>query len=290
MKQNKHINYTAVFSLAAVIGIGLFLNSPDGRNLIGSKIQPIFSGATKGDTLGADHKLKVEPTGEMVRTASSGRKPPKNPPPAGTRYSTRFIYLVPSDRAISDTYTNSIKASALNLQNWFRNNTTPGSTTGKTLILNTTIVEVYKTNHTAAWYNGSGASADFWNNALADGFALTGGRFSDPYYRWIYYIDADSGPGQVIGGTSGVALMARNDLLGLSGSSTDGTPVTRWIGGAGHEIGHSMGLPHPPGCEQNASTTLCQTALMYLGYITYPNAILTDADRQTLNNLPFFQY
>jgi cold shock protein len=56
---------------------------------------------------------------------------------------------------------------------------------------------------------------------LADGFALTGGRFFDPENRWIFYLDADPACGQITGGTSGVALLPANDLRGSPGSRTN---------------------------------------------------------------------
>jgi len=39
----------------------------------------------------------------------------------------------------------------------------------------------------------------FWQNALADGFALTEGQFDDPLNRWIFYLDADPECDQLVG-------------------------------------------------------------------------------------------
>ena len=66
---------------------------------------------------------------------------------------------------------------------------------------------------------------------------------------------------------------------GLIGAEPE--PVSRLIGGLGHELGHAFGLPHPPGCD--AGSPACPTqALMWLGYITYPNAFLLPEDKSTL--------
>ncbi len=83
-----------------------------------------------------------------------------------------------------------------------------------------------------------------------------------------------------------------SDLEGLGGApctlSDEGVtycqPQTRWVGGAGHEIGHSLGLPHPPGCDSGA--TICDThaqrSLMWAGYANYPATYLIDSEKQYL--------
>lgn len=55
------------------------------------------------------------------------------------------------------------------------------------------------TPHAADYYASNPAGDDhslwYWNNALADGFTLTGGQFFDPENRWIFYLDADGACG-----------------------------------------------------------------------------------------------
>jgi hypothetical protein len=61
----------------------------------------------------------------------------------------------------------------------------------------------------------------------------------------------------------------------------------RWVGGLGHELGHAFFLPHPPGCDDGLPE--CdETALLWVGYATYPDAHLTKADIATLTTSPFF--
>lgn len=130
---------------------------------------------------------------------------------------------------------------------------------------------------------------------------MSGGTFNDPNNRWIYYIDAETDCGQITGGTSGIALMPSNDLRGLtgesnlppcSGQSPDTSGKYRWIGGAGHEIGHSFNLPHPPGCDP--PTNNCQGganaaySLMWFGYAFYPNTYFLAENKQALLNSGFF--
>lgn len=58
----------------------------------------------------------------------------------------------------------------------------------------------------------------------------------------------------------------------------------------GHELGHTLGLPHPSACEDNDPTTVCpDQALMWIGYTTYPDAFFTQSDLATLNSSPLLQ-
>ena len=84
-------------------------------------------------------------------------------------------------------------------------------------------------------------------------------------------------PGRIGAGTAGLAILGEQDLQGLAGApqTTDpcgvesSAPLGRWIGGLGHEFGHDLGLPHPPGCDQGLPT--CDSgSLMYLGYLDRP--------------------
>jgi len=100
---------------------------------------------------------------------------------------------------------------------------------------------------------------------------------------------------QYSGGTSAVALMGENDLRGLSREPL--IPINpadpwdlydpglgRWIGGGGHELGHALGLPHPPGSPGGPD----DWSLMYYGYLTYPNTYLRADDRAQLLRSGFF--
>jgi hypothetical protein len=209
----------------------------------------------------------------------------------------RVVYLVPIDRAVRHDYSQRLRYAIRNLQIFYRNEL--GDDT--TFSLNKPIVEVVPTPHLASWYSTNPAgpfSVWFFNNVVTEGFALTGGRFFDPSNIWVFYIDSDPACGQLVGATSGVAVLPANDLRGLAGESNippcpadppDTAGVCRWIGGLGHELGHAFGLPHPPGCEDADPATSCPSnTLLWLGYITYPETFLLDDDKARLRQSPFF--
>ena len=53
------------------------------------------------------------------------------------------------------------------------------------------------------------------------------------------------------------------------------------IGGLGHELGHALGLPHPPGCDDGLPS--CDyAALMAYGFGTYPDAYLRPDEKEPL--------
>lgn len=208
----------------------------------------------------------------------------------------RMVYLVPSDKSIRADYQNAIAGAILNLQLFYKD-----QLNGQTFSVHSPSVEVYQLSHPAAFYSsGDNAGPNgFAISVLSEAFALTGGGFEDPNNRWIVYIDADPICGQVIGGTAGLALLAANDLRGLTGQpnmpacaseSPDLGGVNRWIGGLGHELGHAFNLPHPPGCDQSncAEGQLAASSLMWAGYAAYPNTYLLDEDKTRLLASGFF--
>jgi hypothetical protein len=224
-----------------------------------------------------------------------------SPSPAVTQGSTRtpevhVVYLVPADVDVRGDYVQNLRAAITNLQAWY------GSAlgTGETFTLAHPTVLVYQTEHEARWYAtnplpGVDQSLWFWFNATTEGFAATGGSFSDPDDVWIFYIDAAPACGQLTGGAASVALLPVNDLRGLAGEPTIGTCTgevepdlgpCRWVGGLGHELGHALGLPHPAGCE-SGSPDCPIFALMWVGYLTYPDAYLTTSDRAILDESVF---
>lgn len=207
----------------------------------------------------------------------------------------RVIYLVPSDRNVRADYQNEAAKAISNLQRFYRDQLGGGLA----FSLHAPAVEVYQTPHAAAFYSTGSGSGSFWGRVLDDGFALTGGGFNDPNNRWVFYVDADPACGQGIGGTQGVALLAANDLRGLTGQPNvplcpneppDRFGVNRWVGGLGHELGHTFDLPHPPGCDAGhcSGGSHAANSLMWTGYAIYPNTYLLDENKAQLLATSFF--
>ena len=232
---------------------------------------------------------------EFVSRHSFNNRPQSLDSTEAVQKQVRIVYLVPSDKLIQTAYETGIRNAIIHLQAFYQ--TQLGG--GYTFSLHSPIVEVYQTNHPSSFYSsGQNASAvGFFFSVLEDGFALSSGRFDDPNYRYVYYIDADPVCGQVIGALFGVALNAANDLRGLagqndipicSGHTPDTTGLCRWVGGLGHELGHTFGLPHPPGCDQGTCSSVAFNALMFLGYVTYPNTYLLEEEKTQLLATGFF--
>jgi|SRR5215213_2229194 len=206
----------------------------------------------------------------------------------------RLVYLVPSDKAAREDYRGAIGNAVLSLQHFYQQQL--GS--GFTFSTHAPLVEVRSLSHTSAFYHSLTGSNAFFSTVLNDGFAVSGGRFNDPNFRWAYYIDADEACGQAVGTASGVALMPANDLRGLTGQTTippcggapDGFGYYRWVGGLGHELGHAFGLPHPPGCDNGSCVggELARLSLMYQGYAFYPNTYLLNENKSALLSTVFF--
>lgn len=201
--------------------------------------------------------------------------------------SVRAIYLVPEDREYRPEYEAAIEHCLLDLQQWYSS-----KMGGRTFRLSHPIVQVEKTPHVAAWYNENPPDhhaekkAYAFYNALSDAAVAIGVSEKERNYTWfnvssdyvwIIYIDAPGGSGA---GEPGVAVLPQHDLEGLSGNASDSTPVSRWIGGSGHELGHAFGLPHP-GIDH-------KQAIMEDGYAAYPDCTLTDRCLPILDRSSFF--
>jgi hypothetical protein len=215
-------------------------------------------------------------------------------PPGGTVMSpqasvtqphVRFNYLIPADRLPREDFRRAINNAAVHVQRFYAE-----QLGGSTFMLHDPVVEVFKTGHNASFYStnpaGQHKSQWFFNNVTSDAFAVTGGKFFDDHFIWIYYIDAEHDPATGGGaGTSSVAALPRQDLDGLLGAFND---ACRWVGGLGHELGHALGLNHPAACDANpgSSNPDCRS-LMFLGYPDYPDTFFTEEHRAILSDKPF---
>jgi hypothetical protein len=194
----------------------------------------------------------------------------------------RVIYLVPSDLEERAAYKAAIHAAILDLQKWYGK-----QLKGPTFRLNDPIVEVAKSEQTAAWFydHPAGPRGDDWgfNNSLAEAKRLFGARHNDPNFIWVIYVDCPGNKGR---GGSGVTCLPGDDLLGLVGEHPTQKNKLRWVAGLGHELGHAFGLLHPTDTVKDAD------AIMWAGiYGKFPVvAYLTPQDKAILLQSPFFYH
>jgi hypothetical protein len=202
----------------------------------------------------------------------------------------RVVYLIPTDKTLQTAYVANLATAARHLQGFFSS-----KLANETYSLTNPIVTVLNSTHNSAFFN----DGSFHGNVINDVQSLTGvDVLNDPDNRWLLYIDAQNACGNGTGASGSLATFPANDLRGLAqqpvidpcSGGQDFSGRCRWVGGMGHELGHTLGLPHPPQCEDADPNTICPDfALMWIGYTTYPDAFFTAPDLTTLNASPFLQ-
>lgn len=198
-----------------------------------------------------------------------------------------FVLLVPSDK-INNTEA-ALAQAALHMQCWCRwqmgNN--------KTF---TWDLHSYQTSHDSQWYreyagdpnNPTPHAERYWANAQTDARDYAGARFYMEHDSWVVYVDATIGADQHAGGASvngsGLCVLHGKDCASIRGQDPEWT-LCRGVGGGLHEALHTLGVPHPSP-PPNPDWT---RGVMGIGYMSYPNAILTDNDKWTLDHHRFFE-
>lgn len=194
--------------------------------------------------------------------------PTTNPIPFST-----LIYLIkPTDKSWNASYYNAAKSSILEIKDWYQGQL------GKTFILNPVIIDTLSGSHDALWYDSNhgdsvAGDAHAYFNIRSELKQLLGVRYDTTMYRFFAFVQADF-PEQTLPGSLGVE--GETTLEGLTGSN-----AKSWKGSCAHALGHAFGLKdrNPP----NA------TALMSDGRWKYPSCTISQAEKDSLNLLPFLQ-
>jgi len=186
----------------------------------------------------------------------------------------RLAYLIPSDRTYDPDVAWGIERAARHLQIFYQQQLGGDHT----FTLHYPVVEVVRSAQPASYFApnafyGVGDEVKTLLNATGDGLANV----------WAVYFDVV--PTSATGGLTGLATLPHGDVVGIKGGDPT-QPISRWVGGLGHELGHAFGLPHPDGCDANQSLPDC-SSLMYLGYLTYPNTYLAAVQKPLLTNGQF---
>ena len=203
----------------------------------------------------------------------------------------RVVYAVPSDREFRSDYSEAIERAILGVQSWYRR-----QLNGLTFSLYDTVPQECQMGQPSEFYHRYS-----WERVV-DGVQhcapVKGGLDND--FTWVVYADVMPGCGpwehgfERLGrGAIGLTILGRRDLFGLVDEDADyqrcgegyahrpGLPYGRWEGGLAHELGHTLHLVHPPGCDEGRPG--CDhRALIAGGWFDYPDTYLRFDDKEAL--------
>ena len=219
-----------------------------------------------------------------------------NPASPDPQQVVRVLYAVPADREFRSDYSQAIRRAMEHVRFWYQQ-----QLDGPTFSLTSPIPEKCQMSRPHDFYVRYS-----WQRVLEDVQPCAPVEAFTSDFVWVIYPDVfgcapdgsggdwEDGYGTLGSGGPGLTMLHSLDLEGLTEPGEymycDEGPyhgsLGRWIGGLAHELGHALGLHHPPGCDEGLAS--CDYySLMHLGYVTYPNTYLRDDDKAILRASPF---
>ncbi|MYE08245.1 MAG: hypothetical protein F4Y05_01425 [Acidimicrobiaceae bacterium] len=213
--------------------------------------------------------------------------------PASVRISTRsarsvrVIYAAPSDREFRADMSEHLANVTVDLQSWYRR-----ELDGLTFSLYEATPEECRMSEPADYYVRGNA----WEKVIEGLQSCAPVQHGTPDFIWVVYpilSEPCDEPQELGAGGWGLTIMPENDgppVLGLvqdeCGEGSYFVTPGHKIGGPGHELAHTMGVPHPPGCDAGLPT--CDhAALISSGYVDYPDTYLRADNKEVLIRSPF---
>lgn len=207
------------------------------------------------------------------------------PPPSGPPW-VKVVYAHPSDRPYRADYAAAVSDAVNQVQAWY--GTQLG---GRSFVQDPGGLVSCALPHDSAYYKTAS-----WDRVQADLQPCAPVAFGTDV-DWVVYADVIDacGDGRLGAGNVGLTMLPRADLQGLVGEpqqdscgTVNTMPTTRWVGGLGHEMGHTFGIPHPPGCDAGLAT--CDAnSIMWVGYAAYPSTYFSETERAALLQSPFIR-
>ncbi len=220
----------------------------------------------------------------------------KGEAPISVRISTmstgtvRVLYAVPSDREFRPDYSETIANFIVDLQSWYRR-----ELSGLTFSLYEATPEVCRMSEPEDYYVRGNA----WANIVEGVQRCAPVQHDSPDFVWVVYADVEEPcdePQELGAGGPGLTILPdvrsgfSQELYYHCGEGPWSRSTGSWTGGLGHELGHALGLPHPPGCDPWDPKTCDDVetrSLMHDGYESYPDTYLLPDDKEILIRSPF---